>query len=103
MRRLIALACVLALCTAPALAGDGQVSNRSLERMGLGGMKVASDQQGLQVRGMSFAFASSVAFGGTTVLNINSPVSIGNHFAFSANVVIGSGSFAGGAASATAH
>jgi hypothetical protein len=103
MRRFVSLACVFALAAAPALAGDGLVPTRSLARMGLGGMKVVSDQEGLQVRGMSFAFASSVAFGGTTVLSINSPVSIGNHFAFSANVVIGSGSFAGGAASASAH
>jgi hypothetical protein len=103
MRRLILLACVVGFCAAPAFAGDGQVPSRSLERMGLGGMKVTSDQQGLQVRGMSFAFASSVAFGGTTVLSINSPISIGNHFAFSAKVVVGSGSFAGGAAAASAH
>ena len=37
MRRFISLACVLALTTAPALAGDGQVSKQSLSRMGLAG------------------------------------------------------------------
>jgi hypothetical protein len=103
MRRFISLACAIALMGAPAFAGDGQVSKRSLARMGLGGMKVTTDQEGLQVRGTSFAFAASFAFGGTTVLSIGSPVSVGNHFAFSANVVIGSGSFAGGAGAASAH
>jgi hypothetical protein len=100
---IVSLACIFALTAAPALAGDGQVSTRSLARMGLGGMKVASDSDGLQVRGMSFAFAASFAFGGTTVLSINSPVSVGSNFAFSAKVVVGSSSFAGGASSASAH
>jgi|HubBroStandDraft_6_1064221.scaffolds.fasta_scaffold301183_2 hypothetical protein len=102
MRRFVFLACILAFAAAPALAGDGQVSTRSLDRMGLGGMKVVSDQDGLQMRG-SFAIATSFAFGGTTVFSVGSPVSVGNHFAFSAQVVIGSGSFAGGAGSASAH
>jgi hypothetical protein len=103
VRHFICLACIIGLSAAPALAGDGHVPNSSLARMGLGGMKVVSDHEGLQVRGTSIAFAASFAFGGTTVLSINSPVSIGNHFAFSAKVVVGSGSFAGGAASASAH
>jgi hypothetical protein len=103
MRRFISLACVLVLVGAPALAADGQVSPNSLARMGLGGMKVASDHQGMQVRGLSVAIATSWTFGGTTILSINSPVSIGNHFALSAKVVVGSGSFAGGAGSASAH
>ncbi len=50
MRRFVFLACILAFAAAPALAGDGRVSTRSLDRMGLGGMKVVSDQDGLQAR-----------------------------------------------------
>jgi hypothetical protein len=103
MRRFISLACLIALTAAPAMAGDGQVSARSLARMGLNGMKVVSDSDGSRIRGLSFAFAGSAAFGGTTILSINSPFSVGNHFAFSAQVVVSSGSFAGGAASASAH
>ncbi|HET6324328.1 MAG TPA: hypothetical protein VFG04_06480 [Planctomycetaceae bacterium] len=103
MRRFISLACVIVLMAAPVLASDGQVPKHSLARMGLGGMKVTTDQEGLKVRGTSIAIATSFAFGGTTVLSIGSPVSIGNHFAFSANFVIGSGSFAGGAGVASAH
>ena len=103
MRRVVSLACILALMAAPAMAGDGQVSKRSLDRMGLGGMKVVSDRDGQQVRGLSIAVATSFAFGGNTVLSINSPVSVGNNFAFSAKFVASSSSFAGGAAVATAH
>jgi hypothetical protein len=102
MRHLILVACVLGFLSAPALAGDGQVSSRSLARMGLSGMKVVSDHDGLQVRGQ-FAIATSVAFGGTTILSINSPVSVGNTSAFSAKFVATSTSFAGGAGAASSH
>jgi hypothetical protein len=105
MRRFISLACVFALAASPALAGDGQVSTRSLSRMGLGGMQVASDREGLQVRGLSIAIATSQTFvpGGFDIVNINSPISIGKHSAFSARVTVGSGVIAGGFASASAH
>ncbi|HXY35224.1 MAG TPA: hypothetical protein VEI07_13420 [Planctomycetaceae bacterium] len=105
MKRFISAVCVLALTAAPALAGDGQVSKQSLSRMGLGGMKVVSEQEGLQVRGTSIAIATSstTVTGGFTIISINSPISIGSNFAFSAKVTVGSGLIAGGFASASAH
>jgi hypothetical protein len=105
MRHLICLACIIGFSAAPALAGDRQVSTGSLAKMGLGGMKVASDHEGLQVRGLSIAIATSHTHvtGGFDILSINSPVSIGSHFAFSAKVTIGSGGLAGGFAFASAH
>jgi hypothetical protein len=102
MRRFISVACVIALAAAPALAGDGQVSKQSLSRMGLSGMKVVPDREGLQVRGQSIAITFS-ASSGTTILSINSPFSVGNHFAFSASVGVSGHAIAGGFASASAH
>jgi hypothetical protein len=102
MRRFVVFACALALLSAPALAADGQVSKSSLERMGLGGMKVVSDQDGLQVRGTSIAIAFSEA-SGTIIWSVNSPVSIGSHFAFSASVGVSGNTLAGGSATASAH
>jgi hypothetical protein len=102
MRRFVVFVGALALLSAPALAADGQVSQSSLTRMGLGGMKVVSDQAGLQVRGTSIAIAFS-ASSGTNILSINSPVSIGHHFAFSASVGVSGSAFAGGFSSASAH
>ena len=70
MRRFISVACVIALAAAPALAGDGQVSKQSLSRMGLSGMKVVPDQEGLQVRGQSIAITFSVSSGTTILSNL---------------------------------
>ncbi|HXY37032.1 MAG TPA: hypothetical protein VEI07_22585 [Planctomycetaceae bacterium] len=102
MRCFISAACVIALASAPALAGDGQVSKQSLSRMGLGGMKLVSDQEGLQVRGTSIAITFS-ASSGFPIVSINSPFDVGTHFAFSASAGISGSTFAGGAASASAH
>jgi|SRR5579862_7542644 len=55
MKILFALASIVAFSVAPAFAGEGQVSNQTLNKMGLSGMKVMSDQQGMQVRGLSIA------------------------------------------------
>jgi hypothetical protein len=71
-----ALSCtavIVVLCAAPALAGDGQVSSNQLAKLGLGGMKVMTDTQGMQVRGMSSNTQSdglSLVFG---VLTFSSP------------------------------
>ena len=102
MRRFIPLACILAFAAAPALAGDGQISQQSLSRMGLAGMKVLPDQAGMKVRGQSIAitFSSST---GLNIISIGSPVSIGAHHAFSATLGISGSGIAGGFASASAH
>jgi hypothetical protein len=96
------VACVLSLTAAPALAGDGQVSKNSLAKMGLSGMKVVPDREGMQVRGTSIAVTFSVS-SGYPLVSINSPFDVGTHHAFSASVGISSGGIAGGFASASAH
>jgi hypothetical protein len=102
MRRFIFLACAFALTAAPVLAGDGQVSSRSLSRMGLGDMKVVPDQQGMQIRGTSIAVTFSV-LSGFPIVSINSPFDVGNHHAFSASVGVSGNTIAGGFAHASAH
>jgi hypothetical protein len=52
MKSLIALASV-AMLAVPAFAGEGHVSNQSLAKMGLSGMKAMADSQGAQIRGLS--------------------------------------------------
>jgi hypothetical protein len=103
MKIFLALVTVVVLSAAPVLAGDGQISKSSLSRMGLPGMTAMSDADGMAIRGTSFAIAGSFAFasGGVTIPIINHPV--GSHFAISATIAIGSGTFAGGFAVATAH
>ncbi len=102
MRRFIPVACILAFATAPALAGDGQISQQRLSRMGLAGMKVVPDQAGMQIRGQSIAITFSSS-SGLNVISIGAPVSIGAHHAFSATVGITGSGIAGGFASASAH
>lgn len=104
MRTLFTLASILALTAAPALAGEGQVSKRSLANMGLPGMKALSDDQGMAIRGQSIAIAISHSHvnGGITIPLVNNP--IGTHFAASATISFNlSGTFAGGFATASAH
>lgn len=102
MKRMFCIAAAFALFASPALAGDGQISNAALARLGLGGMRPMSDSQGLAVRGQ-FAIAGSFSYvsGGTTYTLINQPV--GQHFAISATIAISSGKIAGGGAFATSH
>lgn len=60
------VAALVALVAAPAVAGDGQVPPSTLRALGLGGMQIVPDAQGMQVRG-KLAFVSvrgtSVIFG----------------------------------------
>jgi hypothetical protein len=51
IKSLSALTVVLCLCAGSALADNGRVSNRSLEKMGLARMKPLSDVEGLKIRG----------------------------------------------------
>jgi hypothetical protein len=103
MKTLIVIAAVVGFSVAPAVAGDGQVSDRSLARMGLQGMTVLSDTQGMSIRGTSIAIAGSHAHvsGGTTIPIVNHP--IGQHFAISITIAVSGSAFAGGGAVATAH
>lgn len=86
MKYALALVAVFVLIASPALAGDGNVSPSTLKTLGLGGMKVVSDTEGMKVRGMS----SSAAAGG---LSFAAAVAIdGVTFAVAANTQAGAGS-----------
>ena len=61
MKSLIALASV-AMLAVPAFAGEGHVSNQSLAKMGLSGMKAMADSQGAHIRGLSVAVAGGVGY-----------------------------------------
>jgi hypothetical protein len=61
MKSLIALASV-AMLAVPAFAGEGHVSNQSLAKMGLTGMKAMADSQGAQIRGLSVAVAGGIGY-----------------------------------------
>ncbi len=52
-RTLLTTAALLAMGIAPAMAEDGHVSHQTLSAVGLSGMQVVSDADGMQVRGMS--------------------------------------------------
>ena len=66
MKTLLGIASVIAFSVSPALAGEGRVSDQSLAKMGLSGMKAMSDSQGMHVRGLSVAVA-----GGGSIAYIN--------------------------------
>jgi len=54
MKSTFTLAALTALLlAAPAQAGDGHISSETLSAVGLGGMQIVSDADGMQVRGMS--------------------------------------------------
>ena len=53
MRTLLTTAALLAMGFAPAMAEDGHVSHQTPSAIGLRGMQVVSDTEGMQVRGMS--------------------------------------------------
>jgi hypothetical protein len=71
MKTLFGAVSVIALCLSPVVAGEGNLSDQSLARMGLSGMKSLSDTQGMQLRGLSaqaggFSSTTLIAVGGTT-------------------------------------
>lgn len=79
MRNVLALAVLMVLVAAPAFGGDGNVPEATLSALGLGGMQVASDAEGMQVRGMSSnAQGTSVSFFSAFLMD---PFS-GTNFAF---------------------
>jgi hypothetical protein len=98
MRTLFTLATALGLA-APAFAGDGQISDRSLAKFGLAGMKTISDTEGLKIRGQSFVIAGSFT-------SVNGHVT--SSFSFTNGIPahtfqFGAGVAAGGFAVASAH
>jgi hypothetical protein len=53
MKFMFAITSAVALSTTPALAADGLIPNRALQKLGLGEMKIMSDADGFRIRGMS--------------------------------------------------
>jgi hypothetical protein len=91
MKTLLSVAAVLVLSAAPAFAGQGQVSKNSLAKMGLSGMQVMSDAQGMSVRGTSVAVVfgishASISGEGGSASSTNGYFAAGHHSASGANV-----------------
>ncbi len=67
MKRAVAAIAVLLIAgVVPAVAEEGRVSETTLSALGLGGMNVISDAQGMEVRGMSssaMSMGTSLVFG----------------------------------------
>jgi len=91
MKSLYALAAIVAFSAVPAFAGEGHVSNNSLAKMGLAGMKTMNDAQGMQIRGTSIAVVAGVSFAnisgeGGSAGSINGYFAAGHHSASGANL-----------------
>jgi hypothetical protein len=52
MKLFLGCAVILGLSMVSAMAGDGGLSHQSLAKVGLGGMAMLSDSQGLEIRGL---------------------------------------------------
>jgi hypothetical protein len=91
MKTLLSIASVLVLSAAPAMAGEGRVSNQSLAKMGLSGMQTMSDAQGMQIRGTSIAVVAGISYAhisgeGGSAGSVNGYFAAGNHSASGANL-----------------
>jgi len=103
MRYILLTLALVALFAVQAMANDGNVSNVTLEKMGLSAMKTMTDIEGALVRGKGYAmvWSSSYASGGLLDVKVRTsppyskPVSVST---FS----LGSGGFAFGGAIAFA-
>lgn len=94
----VALAVAVSLVvflSASVFAGDVQVSQQTLAKMGLAGMDRVSDGQGMEIRGTgssALVFGIVSASGGPTKTYFK----VNPHFAAGGKVSFGSGSFAAG-------
>jgi hypothetical protein len=93
MKTLLSIASVLVLSAAPALAGDGQVSHKSLAKMGLSGMQTMSDTQGMKIRGTSVAVVAGISYAhisgeGGSAGSVNGYFAAGHHSASGANLSV---------------
>ncbi len=92
MKVLLAFASVVLFSAASAFAADGQVSQNSLAKMGLSGMKAMSDVDGMQLRGLSIAVVSGYSSAhvndgeGNGASSYNSYFAAGHHSASGANL-----------------
>jgi hypothetical protein len=62
------VALVVALSVTNAIAGDGHVAKSTLSKMGFGSMRVISDAQGMQTRGMGTVVVVGTGGAAVTVL-----------------------------------
>jgi hypothetical protein len=76
MKILFGAVSVIALGLSPVVAGEGNLSNQSLARMGLAGMKSLSDAQGMQLRGLA---AQAGGWSSTTLVAVNGATSSTNY------------------------
>ena len=60
------VAVLLTVCACSAFAGDGQISKSALADMGLSGLQVMSDAQGMSVRGSGASVSGTATVGDTT-------------------------------------
>jgi hypothetical protein len=92
MKSLLGMAAVVAFSVVPALAGEGRVSDQSLAKMGLSGMKAMSDVQGMQFRGLSVevgGFSSATISGvGGSASSVNFYGATGKHSASGENLSV---------------
>ncbi len=91
MKSLYALAAIVALSAAPVFAGEGHVSAKSLNNMGLAGMKAMDDAQGMQVRGLAVVVVSGKSIAGIGgngggAASTNSYFAAGKHSAEGSNL-----------------
>lgn len=92
MKTFLGAVSAIALCVTPALAGEGTLSNQSLAKMGLAGMKALSDGEGMQLRGLAtqaggWSSTTLIAVGGTTS-STNYAYAADQHSATTANLSV---------------
>jgi ABC-type nickel/cobalt efflux system permease component RcnA len=58
MKLFIACTAILGLSAVSAMAGEGRLSHQSLAKVGLTGMTIMSDSQGMEIRGLGVADGS---------------------------------------------
>jgi hypothetical protein len=96
MKYIVFTLVLVMLFAVPAMAGNGNVSKGTLEKMGLSAMKTMTDVEGASIRGSGFAlaFGFSNATGGfpSGYFRTSPP----NPVAAGVNLSVGSGVFAGG-------
>ncbi len=94
MKYLLMTLAVVMMFAGPALAGDGNLSQSQLAKLGLSGMTVMSDTQGQAVRGMGFALAFGVGYATINKADpasagtLNGYVAVGHHVAAGANISV---------------
>lgn len=76
MKTLFGAVSVIALGLSPVVAGEGNLSNQTLARMGLAGMQSLSDAQGMQLRGLA---AQAGGWSSTTLVALNGATSSTNY------------------------